>query len=100
MLVVSIICEIPEYLEWRSSRYNVSQIFDNYTAAYEQLIDAYSQMAQHLPRFDRLSDAFSDQPEFQFILADVYSDIVKFHLQVYKIVRRSGKHTIQIAVRD
>ena len=67
------------------------QIFDNYTAAYEKLIDVYSQIAQSLPRFDRLSNAFRGQPEFQGVLADVYADILDFHLEVYKIARRSGK---------
>ncbi|KAI8631011.1 hypothetical protein F5Y19DRAFT_483660 [Xylariaceae sp. FL1651] len=65
-------------------------IFDSHLTAYELIINAYSQIAQHLPRFDRLSNAFRDQPEFQYILADVYADIIQFHAQVYKIARRGG----------
>ncbi|KAJ8131632.1 hypothetical protein O1611_g1993 [Lasiodiplodia mahajangana] len=65
-------------------------IFDSHLTAYELIIDAYSQIAQHLPRFDRLSNAFRDQPEFQGILTDVYADIIQFHTQVYKIARRGG----------
>ncbi|KAI3317050.1 hypothetical protein HD806DRAFT_516144 [Xylariaceae sp. AK1471] len=65
-------------------------IFDGHLTAYERIIEAYSQIAQHLPRFDRLSHAFRDQPEFQDILADVYTDILYFHTEVYKIARRGG----------
>ena len=67
------------------------QIFDRHITAYEKVIEAYSQIVQSLPRFDRLSNAFRDQPEFQGVLADVYTDILDFHLEVHKIARRSGK---------
>jgi len=68
-----------------------NQIFDRHITAYEKVIEAYSQIVQNLPRFDRLGHAFRDQPEFQGILADVYTDILDFHLEVHKIARRSGK---------
>jgi hypothetical protein len=56
-------------------------------------VEAYSQIAHNLPRFDRLSDAFKEQPDFQAILADVYADLLEFHFHAYKFLRRSGwKH--------
>jgi hypothetical protein len=68
-------------------------IADEYTSGFEKLVEAYSQIAHHLPRFDRLSDAFKEQPDFQAILADVYTDLLEFHFHAYKFLRRSGwKH--------
>jgi hypothetical protein len=67
------------------------QIFDRHITAYEKVMEAYSQIVQNLPRFDRLGNAFRDQPEFQGVLADVYTDILDFHLEVHKIARRGGK---------
>ena len=68
----------------------VVQIFDGYKEAYEELINAYAELAKNLPRFDRLSHAFRDKVEFQLILADVYSDLLDFHRGMYKIARRGG----------
>lgn len=54
------------------------------------MINAYAQIAQNLPRLDRLSAAFASQQGFQSILADVYVDIIEFHSHAYKFLRRSG----------
>lgn len=54
-------------------------------------MEAYSQIAQHLPRLDRLNYAFRDEPEFQTVLAEVNADLLDFHLEVYKLCRRGGK---------
>jgi predicted methyltransferase len=59
--------------------------------SFTQLLDAYEQIAQHLPRFDRLAAVFHDTPEFQSILADVYVDILEFHSHAYKFLRRGGR---------
>lgn len=67
------------------------QIADEYTRGFDQLVDAYVQISRHLPRVDRLKEAFHDQPEFQAVLASVYSDILEFHTHAYALLRRSGK---------
>lgn len=59
--------------------------------SFTQLLDAYEQIAQHLPRFDRLGVVFRDNPEFHSILADVYADILEFHSHAYKFLRRGGR---------
>jgi len=43
-----------------------------------------------LPRFDRLGAALQDKPDFQQALAVVYSDILTFHENAYKLFRRNG----------
>lgn len=69
------------------------QIADEYTVGFTRLVDAYDEIARHLPRFERLGATFSQQLEFQATLADVYADILEFHTCTYKFLRRSGwKH--------
>ncbi len=77
------------------------QIADEYTKGFEELVDAYGQIAKHLPRLDRYASLFDDHSDFQAILANVYSDILDFHLHAYKIVRRQGwKHLFDASWRD
>jgi hypothetical protein len=66
------------------------QIADEYGHAFDQILDAYDQIAQHLPRLDRWRDAFPDNPEFRIVLATVYSDILEFHTHAYRYLRRGG----------
>jgi hypothetical protein len=74
------------------------QIADDYTSSFEKLIDAYAQIAESLPRFDRLSAAFERKPEFQLVLADVYVDILEFHRRAYKFFRRSGEADLMVVI--
>ena len=77
------------------------QIADEYTKGFEELVNAYGQIAQHLPRLDRYAFLFDSHPDFQAVLADVYSDILDFHTHAYKIIRRSGwKHLFDASWRD
>jgi hypothetical protein len=66
----------------------------DYENAFEKLISAYGQIAEHLPRFDRLSDAYRNHPDFQKVLALVYSDIMEFHRRAYKFFKRSGTYAL------
>lgn len=54
-------------------------------------MDAYAQIAEAMPQFDRLEGAFNDDPRFRMVLAMVYKDIVDFHGRAYKFFRRRGK---------
>ncbi|KAK1463675.1 NACHT domain-containing protein [Colletotrichum cuscutae] len=51
-----------------------NKIFDK-SKAYESLIDVYAQVARNLPRFERLSKAFRNQPEFQSVLKAILSHL-------------------------
>jgi len=55
---------------------------------FDKLVDAYSQIAQAMPQFDRLQEAFGDDPNFQVVLGMVYADILEFHRRAYKFFRR------------
>lgn len=88
---IDILCQGTPYLcfIWAPIKL-LLQIADEYTNGFNELIDAYGQIAKHLPRFDRLGSAFSNQVDFQSVLADVYDDILEFHRRSYQILRRSG----------
>lgn len=62
-----------------------------YTNVFDKLIDAYGQIGEAMPQFDRLQEAFSDDPNFRAVLAMVYSDILEFHRRAYKMFRRRGE---------
>ena len=63
----------------------------DYTDAFKRIIEAYSGIAQSLPRFQILSSALRTDKEMQRVLAVFYADILKFHKEVYIFVRRSGE---------
>lgn len=63
----------------------------DYVSAFQQLIDAYIEIADALPRFDQLSVVFNQSPNFQQILALYYVDILSFHREAYKFLRRPGE---------
>ena len=62
----------------------------DFTSAFEKLVQAYTRIADCLPRLDRLATAFKDNYDFQQVLAGVYSDILLFHERAYKFFRRKG----------
>lgn len=88
---IDVLCQGTPYLcfIWAPIKL-LLQIADEYTDGFNKLIDAYDQIAKHLPRFDRLGSVFSNQVDFHSVLADVYDDILEFHRHAYKFLRRSG----------
>jgi hypothetical protein len=60
----------------------------------EKLMDAYSQIADALPRFNRFQSAFHYDPNIKQALALVYEDILEFHRNTYVFLKRGGKSSI------
>ena len=48
-------------------------------------------IGEAMPRFDRLSAAFKNDPEFQQVMGHFYEDILEFHRRAYVFFRRRGK---------
>lgn len=99
---IDVLCQGTPYLcfVWAPIKL-LLQIADEYTEGFNKLIDAYAQIAKHLPRFDRLGSVFGDQVDFQSVLADVYDDILEFHRHAYKFLRRPGwKHLFDASWRS
>ena len=57
---------------------------------FEKLLVAYSKIAEALPRFERFEKVFSQNIEFQNVMATVYAEILEFHRLAYKFFRRRG----------
>lgn len=62
-----------------------------YVEAFEIIIDAYAKIGDCLRRFEKLGQAFPKNADFHTTLAVFYADILRFHVEAYKFVRRSGK---------
>jgi hypothetical protein len=72
------------------------KISSDYVDALDKVIRCYSRIGETLTRFEMLKKAFNTSPEFQNILAVFYADILRFHKEAYKFVRRRselGPHT-------
>ena len=65
------------------------QIASQYASVFDQLLDAYAKIGEALPRFDRYQKIFQ-QPDFKYVLARIYVDILEFHRRAYKIFTRRG----------
>ena len=57
---------------------------------FEALLDAYAEIGNALPRFDRYASTFKENPEFQSVLAGIYIAILDFHQRSYKFFQRRG----------
>lgn len=58
----------------------------------EKILKAFSDIAEVLPRMDRLKTTFGTNSEFQQVLASIFSDIIEFHRRAYKMFRRKAWH--------
>ncbi|MCJ1426374.1 hypothetical protein MMC29_004277 [Sticta canariensis] len=64
------------------------QLASQYGNVFDKLLEAYKQLAEELPRVDRLRKVFIDDQGFQTVLSLLYADIVEFHQRAYKFFRR------------
>ena len=48
-------------------------------------------IGEAMPRFDKLSAAFKDDPEFLQVMGHFYEDVLEFHRRAYKFFRQRGK---------
>ncbi|KKY13857.1 putative nacht domain protein [Diplodia seriata] len=89
--VLEVLCNGTPYLPWIWAPIKLMlQLSSEYLSSYEKLIDAYAQIAETIPRFDRLSVAFQNEAAFQELLAMFYADILDFHRRAYKFFRARG----------
>ena len=58
----------------------------------EKLLQAFNDIAEYLPRLDRLKATFGDAADFENTLGLIYSDIVEFFRRAYKFFRRKAWH--------
>lgn len=58
----------------------------------EKILQAFSDMADVLPRLDRLKATFPQDTNFNQVVGLIYSDIIEFHQRAYKFFRRKAWH--------
>lgn len=88
---IEVACNGTPFMPWIWAPITlILRIASEYVEAFEQIIRGYARIADALKRFDILSDAFVENPDFQQTLAVYYADILGFHKHAYKFVRRSG----------
>ncbi|PVH83786.1 hypothetical protein DL98DRAFT_652239 [Cadophora sp. DSE1049] len=89
--IIDVLCNGTPYLPyiWAPIKLML-KLASDFVSSFDKLIGAYVRIAENLPRFDRLSVTFQGTPDFQQVLAMVYSDILEFHRRAYKFFRRRG----------
>lgn len=92
---IEILCNGTPYLPWIWAPIKLLlELASAHANIFEKLLNAYAQIAESMPRFDRLQKTFQDHPDFQRVLVMVYSDILEFHTRAYQLFRRRGlNHT-------
>ncbi|ERF69533.1 hypothetical protein EPUS_01862 [Endocarpon pusillum Z07020] len=68
------------------------QLSSQYIHVFDKLLDTYRDIANVVPRIDRLRAIFGDSDDFRRSLSLVYVDILDFHQRAYKIFRRRSWH--------
>ncbi|KAL1618376.1 general transcription repressor [Neofusicoccum ribis] len=90
--VIEVLCNGTDYLPWIWAPIKLMlQLSSDYLSSLERLVDAYTQICDTLPRFERLSATFRDDVEFQKVLAMFYADILEFHGRCYKFFTQRGQ---------
>ncbi|KAI3340581.1 hypothetical protein F4824DRAFT_487048 [Ustulina deusta] len=88
---IETLCNGTPYLPWLWAPISVIlKISSDYVEAFEQIVKAYSRIGESLTRFEALRESFHQNTAFQQTLAIFYADILEFHKQAYKSVRRSS----------
>ncbi|KAJ8067481.1 hypothetical protein OCU04_004825 [Sclerotinia nivalis] len=92
---IEILCNGTPYLPWIWAPIKLLlQLASAHANIFEKLLNAYAQIAESMPRFDRLQKTFQDHPDFQRVLAMVYCDILEFHTCAYRLFRRRVWHVV------
>ncbi|KAL7936950.1 hypothetical protein V8C35DRAFT_320598 [Trichoderma chlorosporum] len=88
---IEVLCNGTPYLPWLWAPIKlVLKISADYVEAFEQIVKVYSRLSEPLTRFSLFDHSFSNNIEVQNTLAVYYSDILKFHGEAYKFVRRNA----------
>lgn len=70
----------------------LDKLASNYSNVMEKILSAFSDLAEVLPRLDRLRVTFPEDLDFKKVIGLIYSDIIEFHQRVYKFFRRKAWH--------
>ena len=66
------------------------KVASNYTDAFDLLLDAYKDIGNNLPQFEKYAQLFGDRPSVRKVLVEVYEGILRFHKRAMGFFRKSG----------
>ncbi|KAL6906930.1 hypothetical protein GGI43DRAFT_396167 [Trichoderma evansii] len=88
---MEILCNGTPYLPWIWAPIQlVLKISSDYIKAFESIIQVYHRLSEPLARFRIFDRSFSNNEEVQKAMALYYSDLLKFHGETYKFIRRNA----------
>ncbi|KAF2789210.1 hypothetical protein K505DRAFT_313557 [Melanomma pulvis-pyrius CBS 109.77] len=88
---IEVLCNGTPYLPWIWAPIKVTlQIASEFPAAMEKLVATYSKIAEVIPRFDRLGEAFKKDLALHRVMAMAYADILDFHREAYSFFNQPG----------
>ncbi|KAF2872665.1 hypothetical protein BDV95DRAFT_570327 [Massariosphaeria phaeospora] len=88
---IEVLCNGTPYVSWIWGPMKlILQIAGEYPAAIEKILSTYSKLADVLPQFDKLSQAFKEDADFQRRMALIYTDITEFHSEAYRFFNKRG----------
>ena len=62
----------------------------NYTDAFDILLDAYKDIGNNLPQFEKYGKLFGNKRSVRKVLLEVFEGILRFHKRAMGFFRRSG----------
>ncbi len=72
------------------TRYN-NQAASTWTDSFDSILDAYSQIGEHMPLLEQYQSLFGARPHMIRILTLTYADILKFHKKAVRMFRGKSK---------
>ena len=72
--------------------YKYHQLANNHMSVMDTILQAFSDLAEALPRLDRLQALFLEDTHVNKVLGLIYSDLTEFLQQAYIIFRRKAWH--------
>ncbi|RYP72553.1 hypothetical protein DL769_004427 [Monosporascus sp. CRB-8-3] len=86
---IEVACNGTPYLPWLWAPIKlILKISSDYVESFDRIIKAYSQIGDCLTRFQVLSSTFNHDSTFQQTLGVFYADILRFHREAYRLLRR------------
>lgn len=68
----------------------VIQIADNYSEAFNALLDGYSEIGQSIPLLVDYQQMFVSNPYMQGALTSIFEDVLEFHWVAIKYFKHKG----------
>lgn len=73
----------------------MNKVASAWSHSFDTLLDAYQQIGENIPLFERYRELFRDHPHMRNALATIYEDILEFHRKALRIFSKRSKLTTQ-----